>query len=101
MSWNKETINFSEIDSIIKTLEDTNTPYQLEILGEVGGYGLSDVSFLKNISKKYPIRCLRYMHIVIKEQMIRTKDCDTDDYIVSKRFLNLEEPLDWPLEKEE
>ena len=95
MSWDKNTIITSSVDSIIETLSNLNTPYCLEEIGKVRGYGLNDdyngVDF-------YPLRKLEYGDFVVLEQIIRTTDCDTDDTIISKSFPKDKIPKRWKKE---
>lgn len=95
MSWNKNTIVASEIDSVIRTLDDCKASYDLTTLGEVTAMGLNDDY---NGINRYPVRRLEYQNTVILEQMQRTHDCDMDDCLVSCRFKKGEEPKDWKLE---
>lgn len=99
MSWNKDTINVSEIDSTIRVLETLNEPYKLIILGEVMGLGLNDT--LGHGQEEYPIRKLEFRDKVVLERMDRTEDCDADDYLVSFMFDKNKVPKKWKLEIKE
>ena len=89
MSWDKNTINMSQIDNNIKMLDNLKIKYKLIKLGEVEGHGNNDtyweITYEEEI-KKYPIRKLEYGNKVIIEQMLRSKDCDMDDYLVSVEY---------------
>ena len=100
MSYNKNTINFSQIDALLIVLDDLKQPYSLFILGEVGAYGMND-----DDRQSYPIRklvCFESTGIkrTIVEQMRRSDDCDANDYIMSECFLGETYPGDenWQLE---
>lgn len=93
ISWDKNTIKTSAVDSIIHTCRILRVPYTIEILGYVEGHGLND-----ELNKKYPIRKLIIDKLVVMEQMFRTNDCDADDYLVHYIFESEEAPKDWELE---
>lgn len=95
MSYNKNTLISSEIGNTIKILDRLKVPYTLTDLGTVRGQGLNDD--YEGIDS-YKIRKLEYGDYVIIEQMRRTNDCDTDDYIVSEEFLKNKAPKEWDLE---
>ena len=95
MSWDKNTIITSSVDSIIETLNNLNTPYCLEEIGKVRGDGLNDDY---NGIDFYPLRKLEYEGFVVLEQIIRTTDCDTDDTIISKSFPKDKIPKRWKKE---
>lgn len=92
MSWNKQTINLSKIDFTIDLLDDLRIVYNLEVLGEVRGGGMND-------SGNYKIRKLSFQDTVMIEQMTRSEDCDSDDYLESFKFEKGKEPKRWKLEK--
>jgi len=93
MSWNKNTVNRSSIDTIISTLKRLNESYTVTVLGRVKGFGLND-----DEGKTYMIRKLEYQDTVVLEQMLRTSDCDMDDSIISVEFNKSKEPKDWSIE---
>ena len=95
MSWNKNTFVISEIDSIVRTLQETKQPYEVVELGRVNADGISD-SFMGIDS--YAIRKLTYGKNVMLEQMQRDPDCDGDDLLVSFEFDQDDQPEQWPLE---
>jgi len=97
MSWDKNTLIITEVDSTIETLKSFNTPYKLTILGEIRGRGLNDDG---EASYPYLIRRLEYKDTVILEQMISATDCDTDDVLMSYRFDKKDEPKNWKIEEE-
>jgi len=103
MSWDKNTINMSFIDSTIKVLKNLEIKYQLTKLGEVEGYGNNDIycgEAIEEDHKTYSIRKLEYGNKIIFEQMLRSEDCDMDDYLVSIEYESGKEPKTvWKLEK--
>ena len=105
MSWNKNTINLSSIDNTIEILESLNIPYKLNILVVVAGRGINDEIWKKNRkgiqeleNKLYQIRKLEWKDIVYIDQMQKTYDCDSHDYLVTLRFLKGKEPKNLPVE---
>lgn len=97
ISWNKNTLVLSDIDNTIEVLKETGTPYTLVEIGKVNGMGLNDDIQSDDI-KQYPIRRLEYKTFVVLEQLQRTPDCDSDDWLISKKFKKGEEPKKWELE---
>lgn len=104
MSWDKNTLNFSEIDATINVLKDIGETFLLDVLGEVQGSGLNDEQWIGEgedahpTMKLYPIRKLIYKNTVMLEQMQRHPDCDIDDVILSFKFIIGQEPQDWQIE---
>ena len=96
ISWNKNTINRSEINKTIELLKEFKVDYKLKILGKVRGDGLNDDI---NGTPEHEIRRLEYNDFVILEQMIRSQDCDIDDVILSFKFEKSKAPKKWDLEK--
>lgn len=96
MSYNKNTIRRSEIDKTIELLKEFKTDFKLTTIGVVTGYGLND-DYAK--SDKHEIRKLEYNDFVILEQMVRNKDCDMDDIIISIKFKKDKLPKKWKIEK--
>lgn len=94
MSFDKNTINNSEIDAAIKVLEDIDIPYKLTEIGIIHGFGINDID-----GAGYPIRRLEYLNTVMLERIDRTTDCDADDTIHSYKFVRGEEPKDWEIER--
>ena len=92
MSWDKNTVVTSTVDSTIQVLERLGESYFLTVLGEVAGQGMNDSD-----GKIYSVRKLAYRDTVILEQMYETDDCDADDYFMSYEFPAISEPHDWPL----
>ena len=90
MSWNKNTISFSELDAAKRTLDSLKASYQVSTVKEVEGMGLNDYD-----NKPYLLRRLVYADTIILEKMIRHSDCDVDDIIVSQSFPSTQEPKDW------
>ena len=97
MSWNKNTISLSEIDSTMGVLKDLNVDFRCEEIGKVRGCGLNDYWNYELGEKYYSMRRLIYDDSVILEQMIRVNDCDVDDVIISSKFDKEKEP-DWEIE---
>ena len=95
MSYNKNTVNWSYLDDIVRIWKDSGKEVKIEILGYVDGRGLND-----NKDTKYPIRKAVNCDdgIVVIERMERTYDCDTDDVIKSYTFKVGEVPNDWEIE---
>lgn len=96
MSWNKNTINNSEIDKTIELLKEFKIKYTLKTIGKVPGYGLNDYY---NDIKDYKIRQLEYNDFIIVEQMNRHPDCDMNDVILSFKFKKDKVPKKWEIEK--
>jgi hypothetical protein len=91
MSWNKNTINLSQIDAWINLCKSNNMAYELTVLGKVRGRGLNDDGDLE-------IRRLRCGESVLLERMERTADCDSDDLIQSYQYNRATEPKQWDIE---
>ena len=99
MSWNKNTFNISEIDSIIKVLKEISIDFRCEEIGKVRGRGLNDDYYCGTDEEKYySLRKLYYNNFVVLEQMIRNSDCDIDDVITSFKFDKDKEPVNWKIE---
>jgi len=95
MSYDKNTVSASEINKTIELLKELKIEYKLTILGKVEGYGLNDD--YKDDST-YEIRKLEYKDKVILERMVREEDCDSNDYIISKKFDKKKVPKKWKIE---
>ncbi|MDO8661006.1 MAG: hypothetical protein Q7K43_03895 [Candidatus Woesearchaeota archaeon] len=80
----------STLDATLRVLQKTNTPFDLEVVGEVAGRGLNDTDF----PGTYLLQRLQYGNTVIREQMERTCDCDCDDTLFSTEvsLIDGEEP---------
>lgn len=91
MSWDKNTINLSCLDSTKETLDNLGIKYNLSVATEVIGRGLNDFED----TPPYKLRRLQYDGWVILEQITRDADCDVDDTISSHTFLLNKEPKDW------
>ena len=99
MSWNKNTISMSEIDSIMGVLKEMNIDFKCEEIGKVRGCGLNDYwNCGPDEEKYYSLRKLAYDNFIILEQIIRANDCDIDDIITSSKFDKDKEPSDWEIE---
>lgn len=94
MSWNKNTIDYSNINAIIRVLKDMEEPYKVTVLGKVKGLGLNDED-----DAYYELRRLEYKDKVILEKMIRISDCDMDDSIISVEYSKIDEPKKWKIEE--
>lgn len=81
MSWNKNTINQSEIERLVDLLKDLKVPYCLTTIDKVRGLGLNDME-----NTFYPLLKLEVKDFIYIDQMVRTTDCDTDDVINTLKF---------------
>ena len=101
MSWNKNTIRITQVDTTLKVLCKANIPYTLELLGSVGGRGLNDDVWWdgegNEVDAMYDCRKLTYGDTVLMERMDRSSDCDSDDFFTSYEFKVGEEPKEWEL----
>lgn len=95
MSYDKNTRNCSEVDKTIELLKELKIPYKLKILGTVTGNGLND-DYAK--TDKHEIRRLDYKEKVILERMEQNTECDSDDFIISKKFEKNKVPKKWEIE---
>ena len=93
MSWDKNTINQSNLNAVKDVLDDLKIKYTLVIKECVRGSGLNDD--MCGEMRVYELRRLSYRNFVILEQMNRTSDCDADDTITSQKFTKENEPKDW------
>ena len=94
MSWNKNTIVFSDITPITRELIRNKENYHLFTIGKIKARGLND---LINNTEEYCLSILIYKGGIILEQARQTIDCDGDDVIVSETFNFDELPDKWPL----
>lgn len=97
MSWDKQTVDYSDIKIVLDTLNVIGVPYVLTELGKIRGNGLNDINE-EGTETYYSLRKLEYANRVILDQMQRTHDCDSDDCIVSITFYKKDVPQDWKLE---
>lgn len=95
MGWDKNTVNHSQVDTIISVLKQLNYPYEIREIGQVVGSGANDSG------KTYPMRRLSYGEWVVLEYIQRSNDCDADDYICSETFRKDQEPKDWAYSRSE
>ena len=97
MSYDKKTINMSQLDAIKNVLDDLSVPYSWTKLANVDGAGANDYlpPGLKYKMMVYSLRRLVFKNTVILERITRTTDCDTDDIITSHQFNLEDEPKDW------
>lgn len=103
MSWDKNTINLSNLVGYIELLKELEIPFTIEARGSVKGMGLNDNDEWdeKNKCPKmkyYLLSKLSVGNLVFIEQMQRTNDCDSDDYIILLKFNKDEVPDNIPLE---
>jgi len=91
MSWDKNTVNLSALDSVKQTLDNLEVEYSLSTEAEIMGIGLNDFED----TPPHKLRRLQYDKWVMLEQMTRDADCDVDDIISSHTFLLEEEPDNW------
>ncbi len=80
MSWNKNTVNCSEVYGRVKVLKECLQYHILTKIGRVVGQGLNDHG-------DYDLFQLEYKDSdgvthILRQQMQRTQDCDSDDYII-------------------
>lgn len=95
MSYDKNTINLSNLEAVSTALNDLTIEHKTIELAKVRGMGLND--HFSDI-EDYTLRALVYKDIVEVEQMQRTYDCDSDDFIVSIKFKIDNLPNKFPLE---
>jgi hypothetical protein len=82
MSWDKNTYDMSTIRDIIVLLDALQINYKLTKIKNVSGRGNND-----NLDNSYTLQKLEVNNIIYIDQMIRTTDCDTDDTIITHKFL--------------
>jgi len=92
MSYNKNTVNISEVEATLDVLKTNNIAHELTVIGIVDDHGINSEGV------KHQLFRLRYNTVVLLEQMQRTKDCDGDDMIVSYKFPLASEPKMWDTE---
>lgn len=93
MSYDKQTLNESGINTATVILDLYGIQYTKVPLGTVGLLGAYDEA------ETYTLQMLVCDKFVMLERMIRTQDCDTDDVIVSKQFDPDKIPESWHLIK--
>jgi len=81
MSWDKNTINMSTIQSIIVILKQLNIKYKVTEIKKVSGMGNND-----NPGDFYSLQKLEIKDMIYIDQMINTTDCDSDDTIITHKF---------------
>ena len=92
MSYNKNTVYNSQINTVIRILELEKIKYKLKHIAAVKNFGI-------NIERNYlPIHRLETDNFVLLERIERHADCDMDDVITATLFPRNKEPLDWPTE---
>ena len=98
MSYNKNTVIDSKIDSVVETLEGIGHDYDLITIDYVEGRGINDTGMDMNgyaNNRSYPIRMIVYANLSGKlnchlEHMVRDPDCDSDDRIVSSEYKDVD-----------
>ena len=94
MSWDKNTISFSNLNIIKEVLDDFEIPYDITIMETVKGRGLND-EYYSDEPKSYNLRRLQYDKFVVLEHIEQDAGCDVDDVIRSSKFNLDQEPKDW------
>jgi len=95
MSWDKNTINMSRIDTITDVLKDAGIGYNLLVLAKVRGRGLNDSDMFSDKETYYELRRLEYGNTVYLDKIEQDADCDVDDVITSHKFTKETEPKNW------
>ncbi len=105
MSWEKYTINLSQINAIVDVLQDVGMDFTLANITSVLGRGVNDEEWVDTADgepelkgKIYLIRKLEYANYIIVEQMQKTHDCDCNDTLVSIKFDKDKFPEDFKYE---
>jgi hypothetical protein len=93
VSYDKNTIDYSRLDTTKQVLEELGEEFTITYLGEVVGQGINDVPEMS-----YHLRKLEYRDKIMLERMERTYDCDSDDVRASYVFKKGEEPKEWLIE---
>lgn len=94
MSWDKNTLSFSQIDAVVDVLKDMGVSYKLTVITKVLGRGLNDGGMWDK-DKYYELRRLEYGNTVYLEKIEQDADCDADDIISSHKFTKATEPKNW------
>jgi hypothetical protein len=92
MSWDKNTVNLSELEATRKVLDDLGIPYQISVIAKFEGRGVNDEFEGHPI---YELKRLQYFDKVILEYVNLHPDCDIDDIIYSEKFSLEDEPKNW------
>jgi hypothetical protein len=92
MSWDKNTISFSEVNAIMRVLDILGIPYAVSEIGRVGAHGLNDDVEGREF---WPLRRLEFADKVVLERIHRHSDCDIDDAIFSRIFDKDKAPKRW------
>ena len=93
--WRKQTQILSRVDAVVALLKERRVHHKLTLLNRVEGRGANDLDAIKERYRTYLIRKLEFGEIVILEQLIRTRDNELDDYIISKQFFGKYIPKNW------
>jgi hypothetical protein len=93
--WRKQTIILSRVDAIVALLKQNRVPHKLTLLSRVEGRGADDLYVEKERYRTYMVRKLEFQENIVLEQLVRTKDIELDDYIISKQFCKEYVPKNW------
>jgi hypothetical protein len=87
MSWDKNTISKSTIKTVAFILDMFKIKYDLNVRGKVDGFGLNNIN-----CKQHELFVLKFevdsRKIILADVMIRTSDCDSDDFIQTLEMNN-------------
>ena len=95
MSWDKNTINGSDVIFAASLLEAVGTPYKLTKIADASANGMNDTIDDRD---SYPLYRLEFRDRVALDRIERTYDCDGDDVIKTYVFLLANEPKSWESE---
>lgn len=95
MSWDKNTINNSEIDTIISILKDLEITFILTPIDTFWGRGLNDNFCEDEPEQTHELRELKFRNFIVLEYVEQDADCDTDDVIMSQKFTSENAPRAW------
>jgi len=95
MSFNKNTINISRLDSIAHYLKEKGYKPEIIMIGKVQGRGLNDLIPYNENKKIHFIRKMKYLDKILVEKFIGTNDSELDDYIFSYEFQEGKFPKEW------
>jgi hypothetical protein len=85
MSYSKNTIHNSRIETLARALRDNKVNYTIFQIGEVMGLGLND-GMWDDEDKVYKLYALETEKRIYIDRMVRTHDCDFDDIIETVDF---------------
>ena len=90
MTPDKNTLNMSNVNELVRSFIQSKENYHLGILGKVEPVGIHD---------EVPLQILIYRGGVVLEQLRRLNDDEENDIIVSTCFNFDEVPERWPMER--